>query len=168
MRGKYLFLSIILSITTAIGLLALVFTFSVAPSQTAAPFINFSNDHYDIGEADGTGIITVTLDSHVSYTVTVDYGSSDQTAVAGIDYVQASGTLTFSPGSTSETFTIDVIDNAVDTYPNVQAGLYITNPGGALLGLTHTARINIIDDELSFVFLPLKLYRHPLPPVPTD
>lgn len=168
MRRKHLILSIILSIFIALGLIALAVSFDVIPSQSASPFLNFSSASYHVGETDGSGMITVTLDSQISTTVTVEYGTFDLTAFAGIDYMQASGTLTFSPGITRETFTIHIIDNDVDTYPDVQASLYITNPDGALLGSGQSASLTIIDDELSFVFLPLTLHRYPLPPVPSD
>ena len=156
------------SIVTAIALFIFVVGHDAVPSQSATPYLGFYHPYYVVGEADGTGIISVSLYSQVSYTISVDYGTFDQTAVSGIDYIQTSGTLTFTPGITLNTFTIDIIDDYEDVYSNLQVGLAISNPVGALLSSTQTATLTIVDDELSYVFLPLKLHRHPPPPVTTD
>ena len=160
--------SILLSMTTATGLFFLMLSFGVVQSHTAATYLNFSSANYTLDEANGTGTITVTLDAQVPETVTVEFESYDLTAQAGIDYIQTSGTLTFTPGITNETFNIEIIDNELDTHPYLQAGLYITNPVGALLGPTKTTSLTIIDDELSYVFLPINLNHYPSPPVPSD
>jgi hypothetical protein len=49
---------------------------------------------------------TITLDIAYDETVTVDYATYDGSAVAGEDYVAASGTVTFLPGQTTKTFTV--------------------------------------------------------------
>lgn len=46
---------------------------------------------------------TVYLSAASGQTVTVNYSTADGTAVAGSDYLPASGTLTFAPGQTSQT-----------------------------------------------------------------
>ena len=46
--------------------------------------------------------------------VTIDYATSNGTATAGSDYTAASGTLTFSAGDTSKTFTVSITDDALD------------------------------------------------------
>src|SRR6185369_1739205 len=58
--------------------------------------------------ASGTSVanFTVSLSSASSNTVTVNYATADTTAVAGVDYVATSGTLTFTPGQTSRTLSV--------------------------------------------------------------
>lgn len=56
---------------------------------------------------------TVTLSAPSGQTVTVDYSTSPVTAEADVDYVSASGTLTFLPGETTKTITIDVIGDTL-------------------------------------------------------
>jgi len=52
---------------------------------------------------------TVSLSAPSSETVTVDYGTADDTATtADNDYVATSGTVTFEPGETSKTVTVNV------------------------------------------------------------
>ena len=56
----------------------------------------------------------VTLDRASTLTVTVDYATSDGTATAGQDYTATSGILTFSPGETTKTITVPVLNDAID------------------------------------------------------
>jgi len=75
---------------------------------------------------------TVELSRAASDTVTVDYATSDVTAVAGDDYTAASGTLTFSAGETSKTVSVSVpvLDDAHDDDGET---LTLSNPSGAWL-----------------------------------
>jgi hypothetical protein len=55
-------------------------------------------------------VFTVSLSAASSSTVTVDYATADGSAtVADDDYVSRSGTLTFAPGDTSKTISVQVI-----------------------------------------------------------
>jgi hypothetical protein len=56
---------------------------------------------------------TVNLSAASDAPVTVDFATQDGTAIAGQDYLAASGTLTFAPGKTSKTITVQVIGNDV-------------------------------------------------------
>lgn len=53
-------------------------------------------------------IFTVTLSMAYDQVVTVFYQTENGTAQAGSDYVAKSGTLTFNPGETTKTITIEV------------------------------------------------------------
>ena len=63
---------------------------------------------------------TVSLDNASGKTVTAGWTTNDGTAVAGSDYVGASGTVTFSPGQTSQTVSVlvkgDTLDEFDETY----------------------------------------------------
>jgi hypothetical protein len=54
---------------------------------------------------------TVSLSAPSATPVTVDYQTIDGSAIAGDDYVAASGTLTFAPGQTSRTILVPTVDN---------------------------------------------------------
>jgi len=81
--------------------------------------------------------------------VSVNYSTSNYSAIAGYRYVATSGTLTFSPGETIKTIDIPLIDNSV--YDGDQAfnlnfsGL--TN-GYLLQGYSSSIAVTIKDDEL--------------------
>ena len=64
--------------------------------------------------------------------VTVDYATADGTATAGSDYVATSGTLTFPPGVTTQTITVNVTgDTAVE--PNETFFVNLSNPTNATI-----------------------------------
>jgi hypothetical protein len=52
---------------------------------------------------------TVSLSSACDMPVTVDYTTKDGSAIAGYDYLAASGTLTFAPGERTKTITLEVV-----------------------------------------------------------
>lgn len=53
---------------------------------------------------------TVSIPAAFDEVVTVDFTTVDGTALAGVDYVFTSGTLTFAPGVTAMTIPVDVLD----------------------------------------------------------
>ncbi|NER99425.1 MAG: calcium-binding protein, partial [Symploca sp. SIO1B1] len=56
---------------------------------------------------------TVSLSAASSESITVEYATGDDTAIAGLDYTAQSGKLTFNPGETSQTITIPVIGETI-------------------------------------------------------
>ena len=56
----------------------------------------------------------VALDFATSVTITVAYASSDQSAVAGLDYAAVSGTFTFSPGQTAKNIAVPILGDLLD------------------------------------------------------
>ena len=81
---------------------------------------------------DETMDFVVTMDRPSKATVTVQYGTSNGTAVAGSDYTETSGTLTFDPGETSKTISVPIIDDAVDDSGETLA-MYLFIPTNASL-----------------------------------
>ena len=78
---------------------------------------------------------------------TVDYTTVDGTALAGMDYVATTGTLTFLPGNAfPRRVSITVFDDAIDE-PNEQFTLVFSNPqGGVVLG-DAKAVVTILDND---------------------
>ena len=52
-----------------------------------------------VNEADGNAIFTVTLTGAIQDALTVDYATANVSALAGSDYTDTHGTLTFTAGS---------------------------------------------------------------------
>jgi PKD repeat protein len=92
-----------------------------------------------------TAVFTVTLSEASDLTVTVDYATSDGTAVAGSDYLAASGTLTFAPGETSKTVAVTILGDTVDELDE-QFTLALSNPTNVTLA-GGPATGTIVDDE---------------------
>ena len=81
----------------------------------AAPTASLSVAGGRADEGTDTSIdFAVTLDRTSAQNVTVSYRTVDGTALAGQDYSAASGILTFSPGDTSKTVSVTVLDDLVD------------------------------------------------------
>ncbi|WP_051571913.1 fibronectin type III domain-containing protein [Ruminiclostridium cellobioparum] len=124
--------------------------YAVAISRAAAPkpgTLAFSSSEYSAAEDGTSAIITVDRTGGSDGSVSVKYATSNGTAAAGSDYAAASGTLTFANGQTSNTFTVDIIDDSVYEGDKT-VNLTLSNAaGGATLGTPNTAVLTIIDNE---------------------
>ena len=75
----------------------------------SAPSLSIAD--VSVSEAAGTATFTVTLSAVSGQTVTVNYSTGNNTAIAGQDYTSTSGTLTFAPGETSKTISVPIIND---------------------------------------------------------
>ena len=78
-----------------------------------------------------TATFTVVLSNTVSNPVTVSYATADGTAMAGIDYAPASGTLAFAPGQLSQTVNVPIYGNGAQS--DRIFTLNLSNADGAVL-----------------------------------
>jgi azurin len=109
--------------------------------------MQFSAPVYVVTEAATPVTITVTRTGPPLGTVTVDYATAAGSATAGLDYLDASGTLTFPPGVATRTFTVPMPSDTMFE-PTESISLLLTNPtGSALLGPQSTAAITIVDND---------------------
>jgi len=115
-------------------------------SLAAPPTVQFSSADYGVSEDAGPALVTATLSAVSSLTVTVDYATTDGTALAGSDYVTTSGTLTFTPGVTSQTFSAPILDDEIDE-PAETVSLTLSGPVFAVLGIPVMAVLTIVDDN---------------------
>jgi hypothetical protein len=91
----------------------------------------------DVSKAEGNSgttpfTFTVTLSPASTVPVTVKYATANGTALAGSDYTAASGTLTFAPGQTSQTVTVNVMGNTT-VEPNETFAVNLSAASGATL-----------------------------------
>ena len=90
---------------------------------------------------------TVSLSAPSSQTVTVNYSTADGTALAGVDYVANSGTLTFTPGqTTSKTVTVVVNGDLLDE-PNETFLVNLSNLANATLADAQGIGTTLDDDN---------------------
>lgn len=111
------------------------------PSGGGDPTVQFSASNYYVGEGD-TATMTVTLSVSSTQTVTVNYATSDGTGEAGVDYTATNGTLTFSPGTTSQNFNVSTLNNPNNT-TYVTVNLTLSSPSNAMLGNPSAATLNV-------------------------
>jgi beta-glucanase (GH16 family) len=107
--------------------------------------VGFTKSSYDITEGH-TARITVKLSKTSDSPITIRYATMPGSATVDRDYTPTSGTLSFAPGVTQQTFTIATHDDT--KYEGDQSALLqLSTPNGAELGLPSLARLNIQDNE---------------------
>ncbi len=110
--------------------------------------VSFSSASYAVSEAAGRATIRVNRTGATTSLVSVQYETLDGTAVAGTDYGNRSGTLTFPVGSTFQTFTVPILNNTrVDGARSLTLSLFDPAGFGLLLGNQSTATLVINDDD---------------------
>jgi hypothetical protein len=91
-------------------------------------------------------LFNVSLVAAVSQTVTVSYATSNQTALAGSDYVATNGVLIFSPGQTNQTIAVKVIGD--DLYESDETfQVHLSVPNGAVI-IDGEGTGTIVNDEV--------------------
>jgi hypothetical protein len=122
--------------------------------QSPTTELQFSAAAYSVSETGGQATITVTRGGPTTGAVSVDYATSDGSALAGRDYLPASGTLSFAPGVKSRTFVVTVSDAAL-LEPSLTLNLALSNPqppGGAFLGARAQSTLTLLTDAPSVQF----------------
>jgi uncharacterized protein (TIGR03118 family) len=121
---------------------------SLKPASPATSRIQFSTSDYFAVESDHFFDVTVTRTGDASGTATVNYATVDASLSQKSNYEIALGKLTFSPGETSKTFRVLIVDN------NLFAGgsspplnLVLSNATGAALVSPTTANLFVRDNE---------------------
>ena len=104
---------------------------------------------HSVNEDVGTMTARVVRQDDGDFPVSVDYATTNLAAVAGADYLHASGTLTFAPGDSLKKITVTLLNDAVRE-PSKTFRLTLRNPSsGAVMGTPVAATVTITDtDEL--------------------
>ena len=118
--------------------------YGVAPIRPLT--VGFTAIDYKITEGT-TATLTAKLSKPSSDPVTVQYATSFGSAIPDRDYTPVSGTLTFQPNVTQQSFSIPTFDN--QKYSGERGVLVaLSNPtGGAAVGIPPITRLDILDNE---------------------
>ena len=117
--------------------------------------LSFNTTNYTVMESGGYATVTVIRRGGSAGGVQVNYSTVDGTALAGRDYVAASGTLVFAANELAKSFNVTILDSAATNspYPNGQlafninlSGVQPPGPPPATVS-TPQARVTIIDNE---------------------
>lgn len=125
-------------------------------NDDAAPTLSIDDVSVTEGNS-GTvaAIVTVSLSTASGQTVTVNYATADGTAVAPADYVSASGTLTFAPGTTSRFVTITVNGDAT---PEADETFTVNLSGATNAAVTDASgTVTILNDDAPVTITPTTL-----------
>lgn len=123
--------------------------FQVRSSASSSPGLQFSAAAYRVAENAGSAVITVSRNGSAAGAASVDFRSSDGSAVAGSDYTAANGTLTFADGeSGSKTFAVAITNDAASE-PDETVLLTLSNATGVALGSPSSAALTIASDDVA-------------------
>jgi len=110
------------------------------------PTISINDASVNEGNSGTTNAaFTVSLSNASSQTITVNYATADNTAIAASDYINASGTLTFTPGQTSQLLNVGIKGDVLNE-ENVSFNVNLTAPTNATIGDGHGVG-TIVDDD---------------------
>jgi len=95
-------------------------------------------------------VFTVTLSAPLATQASVNFATADGTATQPLDYQANNGTLTFSPGITTQSVTVKVIGNTIPE-GNQTFFVNLSNPSGALNAKAQGLG-TIVDDDAASMF----------------
>jgi hypothetical protein len=127
--------------------------FSNAIQSTPPPSpvsVAFSTATYMVESTAGSVEIEVVRTGDMGVAVSVNYATSDGSAVGGQDYLAEASTLTFPPNVSEETFLVPILVNDGRSTPSSFFNVTLSQPtGGATLGAFSSAIVTIINENVS-------------------
>jgi Tol biopolymer transport system component len=106
-------------------------------------FLEFISSNYS-GREGSNVLVTVVRQGFITGTSTIDYSTSDGTAVAGKDYLATSGTLQFNPFEQSKTFSVPLLYDKMPE-PDRTLSLVLSNPTGSISRGRQLATLTVSD-----------------------
>ncbi|HEU4596385.1 MAG TPA: Calx-beta domain-containing protein [Pyrinomonadaceae bacterium] len=99
-------------------------------AQVPTSFVRFAADRFNAAENCAPALVTVTREGDLSAAATVTYRTRDGSALQQSDYTHATGTLTFAPGESSQSFQVLLnADAHVETDETLFVELVSASPG---------------------------------------
>lgn len=127
-------------------------TLTIIDVETAPGQFTFASTNFVAGEADGSAIITVNRTNGHSGIVSVRFGTTNGTALAGVHYVTTNGSLVFADGELTKSFSIPIINDNIVQGPRVLTVGLSSPQGGATISGTNIAPVTILDDDIGIGF----------------
>ena len=119
---------------------------TIADAEFSPGVLTFGTNLFSVSENATNVIITVIRTNGFTGLVSVDYGVSNLTAMAGVDFTaNVSGTLVFTNNVSTQSFAVPIIDNLTQE-GNRLFEVRLFNGVNAALGLTN-ATVRIVDNE---------------------
>ena len=128
-------------------------------SMTGSGAFEFGSASYQVNEDAGQALITVRRtggtsgpNADGSGNISIQFATSNYTAVAGVNYSMVMTNLSFPPGEVLESLTVPVIDDGVVT-SNLSVNLALSNPTPpAGIGNQASAQLTIVNVESAVSF----------------
>lgn len=115
-------------------------------NDDAPPTVSISLINSIVSEGGGTAVFSVTLSNPSVEIVSVNFATVNGTATGGSDFTARTGTVSFSPGTTSQSISITLTDDTTDEVDE-NFSLQLSSPVNAALGTPSTASILIDDND---------------------
>jgi uncharacterized repeat protein (TIGR01451 family) len=117
------------------------------------PTLSFGMAETVVDESAKTAVISLSLDIAPIFTVTAHYAAEGGTAIPNQDYLPVSGTLTFAPGISQQTFVVPLMDDIL-LDGDKTINLLLADIENGLLGVA-TAVLTIQDNDEGYsIYLP--------------
>ena len=110
--------------------------------------VHFTAGGYAVKEAFGIITVSVRRDGGLAGPVTVNYTTVDGSARAGVDYVLATGVLTFKAGEFFKQFSVNVTPNTRADGDRTFNVVLSSPTGGMTLGSPSSATVTINEDDV--------------------
>ncbi len=137
-----------------------------------------SIDDVTVGEEAGDAIFTVSLSAPSRNEVAVNYATADETATAGADYSETSGTLRIAPGEAAGTIRVPILSDELDEESETflvrltaaqQAEIGDAEGRGTITDDDEALTVSILDgrgvEDAGILHLPVRLSRASTSPV---
>ncbi|NNE34012.1 MAG: hypothetical protein HKN13_02175 [Rhodothermales bacterium] len=108
--------------------------------------VRFSGASYSAAESGGTVTLTIMRTDGSFGDISVDYSTSDGTAISGQDYSASNGTVNLANQQTSATFDISILDDSTDESDETFS-IRLSNPANTSIGAIDQATITIQDND---------------------
>ncbi len=119
-------------------------TFNICATRIPVILVNDVESNENVGQMRFTLRLS---EPDPNNSITVNYSTSDGTAIAGLDYTAKSGTVTFAPGEISKTVDVALIDDNLNEDAETFF-LNLSNPVNAILGKTRVTGTILDNDPL--------------------
>jgi poly(3-hydroxybutyrate) depolymerase len=106
----------------------------------------FESVTYSVAEDAGAVLIRVTRGDDTNSAGSVDYATSDLTAVSGSDYTGSTNTLSFAPGEKVKVLPVPILNDGI-TEPTETFRVTLSNPTGGILGTRTITTVTIQDND---------------------
>ncbi len=121
----------------------------ITPGAGNPGVIGLATSNFVVNEGEQSVTVKVLRTQGASGTVTIDYSTVEEDAIAGEDFVSQTGTLTFETGEVEKSVVIPLLNDML-LEGDEAFGFVIDRPtGGATLLAPRTAQITLRDDESS-------------------
>jgi hypothetical protein len=124
---------------------------NIRPVNTApasSEIVQFAISEFFISEGDGPATVYVMRIGTLQGTSTVHWATMDGSAIGGLNYVEAQGTISFGPGESVKFISVEIVDD--DAYDTCLAfKVVLSNPVGCELGMhKNMCHVAILDNDV--------------------